>query len=162
MRDTTQEDFAMATGLETVERFQDSAQAVMLRDVLKGNGFTATIHGQGGMSGSGARIAGGFLVMVPAGEMHEVKKFLKRLEKDAFLHGEEEGDNPAPSAASGPAITDPDYTPEKCPCCGAVEFEEIKTPPVLKAAMTILLLGLPLLFPRPRTWRCKKCDQVWP
>ena len=86
----------MASDQELVERFQDSAQAVMLRDILKGNGFRATIAGQTGMGGSGARLAGGFLVTVPKAEIHDVRVFLKRLEKEAFLHGDDDGDGKKP------------------------------------------------------------------
>lgn len=156
----------MAAEQELVERFQDSAQATMLRDVLKGNGFHPSIAGQGGMSGSGARLTGGYLVTVPKAEYHEVQKLLKRLEKEAFLHGEEE--DPAQSKAKTSAIAkhpgthDPDYTPEKCPHCGSKNIAEMESPIFFRLAVTILLLGLPLLFPKPRTWMCKDCEQHWP
>lgn len=147
----------MASEQEVVERFQDSSQAVMLRDILKGNGFHATIHGQGGMSGSGARMAGGFLVTVPKSEMHEVTKYLKRLEKEAWLHGEDEADTAPPKS-----VTDPDHAPEKCPHCGSKNFSEVVSSAPFRLILTILLLGLPLLFPQPRTWVCKDCEQHWP
>lgn len=148
----------MGKEMELVERFQDSSQAVMLRELLKGNGFDATIHGQGGMGGSGARLAGGFLVMAPKAEMPAVRRFLERLAKEAW-QGE------APDGAKAPPVAPvlgPDGAPERCPHCGGREMAEIEAPAPLRAAMTILLLGLPLLFPRQRTWVCKACEQHWP
>jgi len=69
----------MADDTLLIERFQDSAQAVMLRDLLRGSGFTATVQGQSGVGGSGARIIGGFLVVVPRGEHAEAISFLATL-----------------------------------------------------------------------------------
>lgn len=69
----------MATDTLLVERFQDSAQAVMLRDLLRNSGFKAQIQGQDGVSGSGARMLGGFLVVVPRAEHAEVLSFLATL-----------------------------------------------------------------------------------
>lgn len=145
----------MASNLELVERFQDSSQAVVLRDILKGNGFTATIQGQQGLSGSGARMAGGFLVMVPRSEMHGVQNYLKRLEKEAWLHSEDE--TPAPET---PKVA-PGEMPACCPFCKSKNIAEIETPAIFRFVVTILLLGLPLLFPSPRTFQCKNCDQHW-
>lgn len=62
-----------------VERFHDSAQAVMLRDLLRNSGFKASIEGQTGLGGTGARIIGGYLVVVPRNEHAEVLSFLATL-----------------------------------------------------------------------------------
>lgn len=87
----------MATDEMVIERFQDSAQAVMLRDLLRGSGFKASIQGQSGVGGSGARIIGGFLVVVPRGEHAEAISFLATLaQAEANEHEADWGENQHP------------------------------------------------------------------
>lgn len=145
----------MASDMELIERFQDSAQAVVLRDILKSNGFKASIKGQDGLGGSGARLAGGYLVMVPRDELSGAQAYLKLLEKEAQLHADDAG-----AMVELPKLA-PGAIPEACPFCKSKNFAAVETSGVFRVIVTILLLGLPLLFPAPRTWHCKDCEQHW-
>lgn len=133
--------------MATLEQFKDSAQAMMLRDVLKGHGIRATIKGQAGLMGSGARLAGGFLVQVPPGELAEARKVLEQLAAAA-----EEAPEEAPALP---------HVPGTCPHCRSANVARVETPAAFRLILTILLLGLPLLFPAPRTWQCRDCEQHW-
>ena len=46
-----------------------------------------------------------------------------------------------------------------CPACGS-ERTTVDELPRRVAFLTLLLLGIPLLFTR-RRWRCHSCDHVW-
>lgn len=140
----------MAMEMELIERFQDSAQASILRDMLKGSGFHPKIQGQGGLGGSGARIAGGYLVMVPRAELAEVREYLQLLEEEARL--QEVDDEPLSPTPTGPGT---------CPFCQSTQIVQVNTSSPFRAIMTVLLLGLPLLFAAPRAWRCNSCEQQW-
>jgi len=148
----------MSGELEYIDHFKDSAQAVMLRDLLRNAGFNAKIKGQDGMGGTGARLMGGFTVVVPTSEAAEVRDFLDQLAGA----GEEGYDTGELDTEAAGGAQNPESPPAVCPNCGSNRFYETEVPGWVRKLVTIVFLGLPLLMGKRRSWMCDDCKCHWP
>lgn len=146
----------MPEKLVVVKTCSSALEAEFIKAYLENNGIRATSTGaqQRAWTGRYAAIARSARVLVLPGDAARARALLEHppameLPEDAEVEVEE---------------FQPEYNEDgdllKCPNCGSERIEEITSSPIMRLVMTIILLGLPLLFGwgGRRTWMCRDCD----
>lgn len=144
----------MKSSLVTVKRCSNPFESAFLKDYLERNGIPARDSGMElrAFTGRYGLLSRGCQVQVRPEDAARARALL-----------EHPPENPPDFAGQkGPAAAMPQYdasgTLLACPNCGSNKIEEITVSPFVRVISTILLLGLPLLMPRKRTWICRDCD----
>ncbi|HPO13520.1 MAG TPA: hypothetical protein PLI09_08755 [Candidatus Hydrogenedentes bacterium] len=146
----------MAENLVVVKTCSSALEAEFIKNFLENNGIRATSSAPQLRSWTGryTAIARSAKVLVLPRDAARARALLEHpptmeLPEDAEVETEE---------------LQPEYNDDgdllRCPNCGSERIEEITSSPIMRLVMTIILLGLPLIFGwgSRRTWVCRDCD----
>lgn len=148
----------MPQPLVTVKTCSNAFESAFLKAYLEGNGIRTWDTGeqQKAWLGRYSMLARGTRIQVLPKDAARARKLL---ENPPEFHMPEEAEDETSGASEALALEfDEGGNLLKCPNCGSENIEELTTSPVVRLVLTILFLGLPLLFSQKRAWICRDCD----
>jgi len=131
----------MPNQLETLKTFSSETEAHVARAKLAAAGITATVHR---FSRYRSLTSGGYLLKVRPSDFIKAQAIFVKLDREIDMDEYVDKD-------------DDSYT--RCPKCNSVNVEAAPLPTLLWA-LSLLVLGIPLLFFK-RNWTCRKCHHKW-